>query len=83
MGLLPDMQTCELCMLRYAVMHAGIANQRFPLKSVVEKNMPGIPGACATRYFTYLVRGLLKNLLHDWYFIWGGTHQWIPLTKAQ
>ena len=35
-----------------AVMHAGIANYRFPLKSVVGENVPGIPGACATRNFT-------------------------------
>ena len=35
-------------------MHAGIANPRFPLKSVGGKN---IPGACAMRKFTYLVRG--------------------------
>ena len=37
-----------------AVMHAGIANYRF---SVAGKNYPGIPGACATRNFAYLVRG--------------------------
>ena len=35
-----------------AVMHAGIANYRFPLKSVLGENVPGIPGACATRNFT-------------------------------
>ena len=35
-----------------AVMHAGIANLRFPLKSVAGKNVPDIPGACATRNFT-------------------------------
>ena len=40
-----------------AVMHAGIANKRFPLKSAAEGNVPGIPGACATCNFTYLVRG--------------------------
>ena len=40
-----------------AVMHAGIANQRFPLKSAAGENVPGIPGACATCNFTYLVRG--------------------------
>ena len=34
-----------------AVMHVGIANPRWP------GNVPGIPGACATRNFTYLVRG--------------------------
>ena len=38
-------------------MHAGIANWRFPLKSVAGKNLPGIPVACATRNFTYLVIG--------------------------
>ena len=40
-----------------AVMHAGIANYRFPLKSTAGENVPGIPGACATCNFTYLVRG--------------------------
>ena len=40
-----------------AVMHAGIANQRFHLKSAAGENVPGIPGACATGNFTYLVRG--------------------------
>ena len=40
-----------------AVMHVGIANQRFPLKSAAGENVPGIPGACATCNFTYLVRG--------------------------
>ena len=43
-----------------AVMHAGIANYRFPLKSAAGDNVPGIPGACATCNFTYLVRGPLK-----------------------
>ena len=38
-------------------MHAGIANYRFPLKSAAGENVPGIPGACATCNFTYLVRG--------------------------
>ena len=36
-----------------AVMHTGIANSRSPLKSEAKK----IPGACANRNFTYLVRG--------------------------
>ena len=40
-----------------AVMHAGIANSRFPFNSAAGENVPGIPGACATRNFTYLVRG--------------------------
>ena len=40
-----------------AVMQVVIANQRFPLKSASGENDPGIPGACATRSFTYLVRG--------------------------
>ena len=40
-----------------AVMHAGIANSLFPLTSTAGENLPGIPGACATRNFTYLVRG--------------------------
>ena len=40
-----------------AVMHAGIANYRFLLKSAAGENVPGIPGACATCNFAYLVRG--------------------------
>ena len=44
-------------------MHAGFANWGFPLRSAVGENVPGIPGACATRNFTYLVRGTLPSLL--------------------
>ena len=44
-----------------AVMHAGIANSRFPLNSAAGENVPGIPGACATRSCTYLVRGPYKK----------------------
>ena len=44
-----------------AVMHAGIANLRYPLKSAAGENVPGIPGACATCNFTYLVRGPLER----------------------
>ena len=44
-----------------AVMHAGVANSRFPLNSAEGGNVPGIPGACATRNFTYLVRGPWKQ----------------------
>ena len=33
------------------------------------KNVPGIPGACATRNFAYLVRGPLKHFLHYWFFV--------------
>ena len=40
-----------------AVMHAGIANWRFPLKLVAGENVPGILCACTTCNFTYLVRG--------------------------
>ena len=47
-----------------AVMHVGIANQWFPLKSAAGENVPGIPGACATCNFTYLVRGPLYTLTH-------------------
>ena len=46
-----------------AVMHVGIANLRFPLKSAAGENVPGIPGACATCNYTYLVRG-------PWKIIW-------------
>ena len=44
-----------------AVMHGGIANKRFPLKSVTGENVPDIPGACATHNFMYLVRGTWNN----------------------
>ena len=40
-----------------AVMHVEIVNKRFLLKSAAGENVPGIPGACATCNFTYLVRG--------------------------
>ena len=43
-----------------AVMHAGGANLRFHLKSAAGENVPGIPGACATRNFTHLARGPLQ-----------------------
>ena len=43
-----------------AVMHVGIVNWRFLLKSAAGENVPGIPGACATYNLTYLVRGPLK-----------------------
>ena len=46
-----------------AVMHAGIANWRFSLMSVAGKTFPGIPGACATRNCTYLVRGSCLNYI--------------------
>ena len=42
-----------------AVMHVGIVNKPFLLKSAVGENVPGIPGACATCNFKYLVRGPL------------------------
>ena len=52
-----------------AVMHAGIANYRFPLKSAAGENVPGIPGACATCNFTYLVRGPWNHLCSMlWWF---------------
>ena len=35
---------------------------RFPLKSVLGGNVPGIPGAYATRNFAYLVRGPLRGM---------------------
>ena len=41
------------------VMHAVIANWRFPLKSVEGKTFPAFPAACVPRNFTYLVRGNL------------------------
>ena len=49
-----------------AVMHAGIVNSRFPLNSASGENVPGIPGACATRNVTYPVRGplILENMIY-------------------
>ena len=72
MGLLPNTSNCGCACARNAgnvfpvrdaraVMHAGIANSRFPLNSAAGGNVPGIPGACATRDFTYLVRGPCSN----------------------
>ena len=49
-----------------AVMHAGIANLRIPLKSAAGENVPGIPGACATCKFTYLVRGPWTRIVSWW-----------------
>ena len=44
-------------------MHAGIANQRFPLKSAAGGNVPGIPGSCATHNSTDLVRCPWNSIL--------------------
>ena len=49
-----------------AVMHAGIANSRFPLNSTAGENVPGIPGACAKRNFTHLVRSPLWELCTEY-----------------
>ena len=54
-----------------AVMHAGIANLRFPLKSATGENVPGIPGACGTCNFTYLVRG-------PWCWLLWSHENWSP-----
>ena len=43
-------------------MHVGIANPRW-------RAVPGIPGACATRNFTYLVRGPCNNLQSFFFYI--------------
>ena len=45
------LQRKPLVLYARAVMHIGIANQRW------RENVPDIPGACATRDFTYLARG--------------------------
>ena len=66
----PDMQSRHVRDAR-AVMHAGIANKRFSLKSAAGGNVPGIPGACATCNFTYLVRVPLNTLICN-------THAQIP-----
>ena len=53
MGLLPDTSNCGLLMRREC--RSG------------GKNVPGIPGACATRKFKYLVRGswdIIYNVSH-------------------
>ena len=55
-----------------AVMHAGIANQRFHLKSVGGENVPVIPGACSTRNCTYLVRGPFRNT-----FCWSTVYEYL------
>ena len=39
----------------------GSLTNDFPLESAVRENVPGIPGACATRNVTYLVRGPCTN----------------------
>ena len=59
MGLLPSTYNCGCACAGNDgnVMHAGIANSRFPLNLAAGGNVPGIPGACATRNYTYLVRG--------------------------
>ena len=54
-----------------AVMLAGVANWWFTLKSTGGENVSGIPGACATRNFTSLVRGPLIHMelvseKHSW-----------------
>ena len=57
-----------------AVMHVGIANPRWWEK------IPGIPSACATHNFTYLVRSpcaQARNMLVWWMIYW--RLQWIPL----
>ena len=53
-----------------AVIHAGIANLRFPLKSAAGENVPGIPGACATCNFTYLVRGPCRQIARVVSILW-------------
>ena len=45
-----------------AVMHVGVANQWW------RENVPGIPGACATRNFIYLARGPWKGFCHPYYY---------------
>ena len=72
-GLLPDTQNCGLCMRRECrerfPRHRGLAiptcitarvwrNQVVTFEVSGRENVPGIPGACATRNFTYLARGL-------------------------
>ena len=49
---------------RYAQLRVRMrreCRERFPLKSAAGENVPGIPGACATCNFTYLVRGPLQR----------------------
>ena len=47
-----------------AVMHAGIDNKRFLLKSAAWENVCGIPGACATHNFTYLAMTHTYSSMH-------------------
>ena len=44
----------------------GIANEQCPLKSAAAENVPGIPGACVTCNFTYLVRGPCEQDQYLW-----------------
>ena len=71
MGLLPDTQNCGLCMRReYRERFTTSQRSRHASQHVRDaravsgsltryggENVPGIPGACATRNFVYLVRG--------------------------
>ena len=50
-----------------AVVHAGIANYQFSLKLAAGENVPGIPNACSTCNFTYLVRGPCQA---EWHRAW-------------
>ena len=45
------------------VIHAGVANLAVSLEVGGGENVPGIPGACTTRNFTYLITGPLPSLL--------------------
>ena len=60
-------------------MHAGIAN----CWSRWRGNVPGIPGACATRNFTYLVRGPWRSNqpCHQQPWRWPGNLGWILYFK--
>ena len=44
----------------------GSLTSGFPLESAVRENVPGIPGACATRHVTYLVRGPCFITISRW-----------------
>ena len=48
--------TCITCVTHVPWCMPGSLTSGFPLDSAVRENVPGIPGACATRNVTYLVR---------------------------
>ena len=65
MGLLPDTQNCAWRMQGECML--GSLTNGFIWSRWRKKTIPGIPGACTTRIFAYLVRGPLnlRASIHD------------------